>query len=418
MKHKLLFLFVLIFSSASAQDSLLKSYRELENPLELQWNASVRNFVKHWAGPARKDIESALSYSHYYFPLLDSLFQKEKLPRQLKFLAMATSGLRYDYFDTLDGARGLWHFRYQQAKLFNLKITSYQDERLDFEESSRAFVRAIREYYRIYQDWELAIAAFISSAPKVNKAIHLHGDSLSYNVIRNSLDTLASQITARMLAAQIIYKKQVQYKMQVKVWQAPKAASCIFVHDWCSLDMIAAKSGVGVETLCFLNPSYKRHVIPDMLDSFPLNLPAQLKDSSQWIHSLHFAPYDAYYFKQQTKKEGEDETKFDTLYHVVKEGETIEAIASTYLVSPEQISEWNDLEEDDLAAGTKLVIYHEIQVNIPKPPPAPKYRIYTVRSGDTLSGIAARYHCSVNNLKSWNNLKSSMIRPGQKLRIY
>lgn len=43
---------------------------------------------------------------------------------------------------------------------------------------------------------------------------------------------------------------------------------------------------------------------------------------------------------------------------------------------------------------------------------------YTIRRGDTLGGIAARYHVKVSDLKRWNNLRSDMIREGRKLVIY
>lgn len=43
---------------------------------------------------------------------------------------------------------------------------------------------------------------------------------------------------------------------------------------------------------------------------------------------------------------------------------------------------------------------------------------YTIRRGDTLGGIAVRYHVKVADLKRWNNLSSDMIREGRKLLIY
>ena len=43
---------------------------------------------------------------------------------------------------------------------------------------------------------------------------------------------------------------------------------------------------------------------------------------------------------------------------------------------------------------------------------------YTIRRGDTLGGIAARYRVKVSDLKRWNNLRSDMIREGRKLVIY
>jgi membrane-bound lytic murein transglycosylase D len=42
---------------------------------------------------------------------------------------------------------------------------------------------------------------------------------------------------------------------------------------------------------------------------------------------------------------------------------------------------------------------------------------YTIKNGDTLSGIAKKFHCSVKQLKQWNNLTSDNIRAGKKLKI-
>ena len=42
---------------------------------------------------------------------------------------------------------------------------------------------------------------------------------------------------------------------------------------------------------------------------------------------------------------------------------------------------------------------------------------YTIKKGDTLSGIAKKFHCSVKQLKQWNGLKSDAIRDGKKLKI-
>lgn len=49
---------------------------------------------------------------------------------------------------------------------------------------------------------------------------------------------------------------------------------------------------------------------------------------------------------------------------------------------------------------------------------APQYIVYTVKSGDTLSKIAKKYHVKVSEIKKWNNLKSDVIQINQKLKIY
>ena len=48
----------------------------------------------------------------------------------------------------------------------------------------------------------------------------------------------------------------------------------------------------------------------------------------------------------------------------------------------------------------------------------PKQVYHTVRSGDTLSGIAMSYRTSVGKIKKWNGLRSDRIYPGQKLKIW
>ncbi len=47
------------------------------------------------------------------------------------------------------------------------------------------------------------------------------------------------------------------------------------------------------------------------------------------------------------------------------------------------------------------------------------YIVYTVASGDVLSGIALRFGVSVGQIQAWNNIQNpDFIRVGQKLTIY
>lgn len=55
------------------------------------------------------------------------------------------------------------------------------------------------------------------------------------------------------------------------------------------------------------------------------------------------------------------------------------------------------------------------QQQAPKPAGSPQY--YKVRKGDTLGGIAVKYHTTVSKLKKLNHLRSDFIRDGQRLRV-
>ena len=74
------------------------------------------------------------------------------------------------------------------------------------------------------------------------------------------------------------------------------------------------------------------------------------------------------------------------------------------------IMRWNNIQNANrIRPGQKLTLYNA--------KPAPSWTQYTVRRGDTLSGIARRYSCSINDIKQWNKLKTSRIMAGQKLKI-
>ena len=112
----------------------------------------------------------------------------------------------------------------------------------------------------------------------------------------------------------------------------------------------------------------------------------------------------------------------DRTVHVVKKGETLNAVARKYNVSVSNLKKWNNLRKDTLVVGQKLTIYSSggpmassDSNSKAAGSSAPKY--YTVKAGDTLASIAKKYNTSVSKLKKWNNLKSDKIQVKQKLRV-
>jgi N-acetylmuramoyl-L-alanine amidase len=70
-----------------------------------------------------------------------------------------------------------------------------------------------------------------------------------------------------------------------------------------------------------------------------------------------------------------------------------------------------------VASGVVSYLLENPPENIEKRPL--RLAVHTVSRGETLSGIAKRYRCSVNEIRTLNNIgNSSLIRPGQKLRVY
>ena len=111
--------------------------------------------------------------------------------------------------------------------------------------------------------------------------------------------------------------------------------------------------------------------------------------------------------------------------HIVRRGDSLWSIGRKYGVSTRKLASWNGMAPGDtLSAGRKLVIWTSgdatpVAAVSPGAPNLTRKLRYTVRKGDSLSAIAARFRVRVSDLTRWNDISASRIlRPGQKLTMY
>lgn len=110
-------------------------------------------------------------------------------------------------------------------------------------------------------------------------------------------------------------------------------------------------------------------------------------------------------------------------YHTINKGENLGLIATQYGVSIAAIKEWNNLDNNKIVAGKKLKIYTDekyapLSTDIASKNTKGNINYYKVKKGDTISGIATKYHISVAELKKWNGLTNNNIKAGQTLKLY
>ena len=426
---------LLVFCLSQAligQESLYeKRYLAIKNTLGLRYESGTEEFiVKAIKDP---DSEILLGKANYFFSYFDSVLEANKLPKDLKFLAWARSELNYDFKEPYYGGRGVWGLTYGQAKFSSLQITSYIDERLDYKLATQAFCVYIKSLYDIYQDWPLSIAAFICGPYKVNAALHKTGTKASYFEIRKLLEEPESSIIYKLQGAMYLYNYRKQYNLSVSLYAPDVEFFKYYADSWVSFHQIAEKFQVELDGILWLNPRYKKGIVPPQKNS-PIYLPKEIEPSKVELEILAYKPTLETYNKEPELLEdlGKNNSTDSVLSkvkitHVVQPGETLLSIANKYKVSVKDLIELNNLPDDyqvsesETISISKQQSYAEKPSQKPKPSAKktnkPKAKTHLVKKGESLSVIAKKYKCSVNDLKKWNGLRNNNIKPGQRLKI-
>ena len=102
----------------------------------------------------------------------------------------------------------------------------------------------------------------------------------------------------------------------------------------------------------------------------------------------------------------------------IASGDTLGGIARRFGTTVSNLLNWNGLTSTRIRAGRYLIVKSEgaSGSTTSGSGSAPTGR-YTVRRGDTLSGIGARLGASVAQLRAWNGIRGSTIHVGQKLKV-
>ena len=204
----------------------------------------------------------------------------------------------------------------------------------------------------------------------------------------------------------------------------------IRVKQMITLDQVSEVTGVDIDALQFLNPSYKLDIIPFVKgENYILRLPREAV-------GIFVSNEDAIYTYAQSefdKREKplpqffEEDTK---LTHKVKSGEYLGKIARKYNVRVSDIKRWNGLRSNDIHVGQRLTIYRKNPGSTTttssssggsktsESSSGKETTFYTVRNGDSLWSIAQKFPGgSVQNIKDWNGISGNKLKPGMKLKI-
>lgn len=345
-------------------DEMRRKLAALPCIIEMPYNSIVKKYIEMYLGRP-KQLAALKRLSEYYFPYFEDQLTTNGLPQELKYLAVIESALNSNVYSRV-GAAGLWQFMPSTGKHYGLDVNSLVDERLDPYKSTKAACRMLKSLYKVYNDWNLAIASYNCGPGNVNRAIHRAGGKTDFWEIYPWLPAETRGYLPCFIAAtfvltyadefgicpeQLVEENRLTHKQQLM----PMLVDTVMTDHRQHLRQTADVVGIPIEELRKLNPQYMKDVLPGG-KPYPLVLPVELVGA---------------YIDLQ---------------------DTIVRYMADSLIN-------NRREEIQQALVT------------------PNGRTYKVKKGDTLGSIAARNHCTVKQLQKWNGLKGTNIRVGQVLKI-
>ncbi len=351
--------------SLAARDTIPDSVyvnrlRALASPIQLPFNAIVKAVINRYTAPGSSLMSRVLGMSQYYFPMIEQELIKAGLPIELRALAIIESALSPNAVSRA-GAAGLWQFMPTTGKIYGLEVNSLVDERFDPLKATRAACRYLKDLYGIYKNWPLALAAYNCGPGNVNKAMARSGGK-DFWTIYDFLPTETRGYVPAFIAASYAYAYHGLHGIRSIDPPLPLATDTLHISRLLHLGQIASTvDGVSLETLRLLNPQYKIDIIPATTKSYVLTLPqyavSRCIASRETIHSKDSLYLKEYLNPANIDKKRAAESTASTFYHTVKRGETLGGIARRYHVSQQNLMRWNRLKSaHKIRAGQKLKI--------------------------------------------------------------
>ena len=410
-------------------DTLKKRLAVLDakTPFNIGYNPSLESVIKGYLKNRKQSTETLLSRSHYYFPMFEAVLDKHNLPLELKYLAVVESALKPRAKSRV-GATGLWQFMFATGKQYGLEVSSYVDERCDPLRSTNAAAEYLAALYKTFGDWDLALAAYNSGPGNVTKAIRRSGGYQNYWNIRPFLPRETAGYLPAFLATLYLFEYADAHGFQVEQNQpAMIATDTVRVKQMIALDQVAELTDTKIEVLQYLNPSYKLDIIPVLTHkTYALRLPLTkvgdfIQNETQ-IYATAKAEFEAR--EKPLPQFFEIDSK---IRYSVKSGDYLGKIARNFRVRVSQIKQWNGLRTNDLKIGQRLTIYsRNPTAYTPSKPRSSAKRsknttnksTYLVKPGDSLWSISNKLTgISLQNLKDWNDIWDSHLKPGMTLII-
>lgn len=355
------------FTTDVPDSVLMKRLEDMNAFISLPYNETVKNYMILYSEKMPRKMGEMMGLAEFYMPIYEETFRRYSLPEELKYLVVIESAMN-PRAESRVGAVGQWQFMHRTAVSYGLRINSYVDERMDPFLSADAAARYLRDAYRIFRDWPLAISSYNCGSGNVNKAIRRSGGKTDFWSIYEYLPRETRGYVPAMVGAMYAFRYAKEYALEPEPMALPLYVDTLHVHRNLHLSQVSELLGIPLDDLRDLNPQYYKDILPGASGTEVLRLPSNYSASFIQLQDSIFAHRSA-----------------ELLNRKVQDGRDVASLRPSSAARP--------------SSGGGQWVY------------------YKVKSGDNLGKIARKHRCTVKQLKTWNGLRSDRIAAGQRLKV-
>ena len=263
-------------ASASTEEAEDQSRVSFDIPIEI--NEKVERFINYFQNNKQGFFSRSLARSKKYLPMMKEIFRKNELPEDLVYLALVESGYN-THAASPAKAVGIWQFIAETGRRYGLMVNRWTDERRDPEKATWAAARYLKDLYKMFDSWQLAMAAYNAGEAKIMKGIRNYKTTDFWELSRwPLLRDETKDFVPKMFAATLMAKEPERYGFAEPDDKKPLEYKTVTVPPRTSLKAVAKATQSNYDDILSLNPALTRGVTPPDRPGYQVNIPSESKE--------------------------------------------------------------------------------------------------------------------------------------------
>lgn len=374
--------------------------------LETKW-------IKYFTTNGKRGFKTFLNNGEKYKTIIEDIFKKHNLPKELFYVGLIESGYKTKARSHAS-AVGPWQFIKGTAKRYGLKVTRSIDERQNIYKSTQAAALYFQDLYNIFGSWELALSAYNAGEFGVIRRIRGARTRDFYELSRlKVLPKETRNYVPKIIAAMKVATNKSKYGIYSKKIKNNPFNKVIThkIKGSISLNKLAKQLKVSKRTIIALNQDIKGQFIPYLGRSgFEIILPMNKSyDFSKLDRNLNTSKKNRSSYTAKSNSSRTKSKKISKSYHRVRKNESLFSISKRYNVTLKTLRRMNNISSSKIFPGQKIKLPFTGNTKV-------NYS-YIVKKGDHLTKIAGIFKTGTKKIIALNGLKKSHIFVGQKLKV-